>query len=181
MSHLVAHIWGRLLLLRTETRLQRPPVSSCAPAVAQARSGPALVTGEDFRAFFFFFFLLFYQRELPHRCATVSHPIAPSEQLSKRCENTKPCCFFFFPLDFLSSPPTPLSQTLTPLASRGLRSLIGVGAGGLMNEVFFRSDVKVCSPDTRSPRGEVAGRRPVSTFIHRRSNTDRPAWMSETS
>lgn len=150
------------------------PKASCLLLRSQAQSGPAVVTGEDFWRCDFFFFLFFIRgsNQTGALLCPIPSPPVSSCQRGARIQNPvvsfSPWLSFHPPL--LLSPPL----SLPDFDSSYFKGAAEPRLGGLMNEVFFRSDVKVCSPDTRSPRGEVAGRRPVSTFIHRRSNTDGP-------
>lgn len=122
----------------------------------------------------FFKLLLFFfgnQGESAN-AALLSPPPArgPWERLSERCENTKSCCFS--PLHGRVPPPPPTPPPPLCLASDRLAAGC-CGAPVLMNEVFPAATSEVRCSDTRSLGAEVAGRRPVSAFIRRRSNSAR--------
>lgn len=114
-----------------------------------------------------FFFLFFFISGGVTKARATVPPLARGlwERLSGRCENTKSCCFS----SSLHAPPTPppsLSCVWPP--GRWLLRSLGVDEWGVL-----RSHVRGVLLGHWSLGAQVAGRRPVSTFIHRRSNS---AW-----
>lgn len=95
-------------------------------------------------------------------CATVSHPIVSVSSCQGGARIQNPVAFF----SLCFAPPH--THPHTPLLL--LAHWLAAGPRGWWMRCS-RSDVKVCCSDTRSLWGEVAGRRPVSPFIHRRSNS----------